>query len=116
MLALQVTIQGADAGGGSKCHIGPGSRFRSIRKGVLGLGDWSLSLVPPHPRGEKHSLEEAGTGSPQGMGPQDGPPTHVSGSQDGSVEGIRDQMATGAVGERSGQRCPGSEMGQGQRM
>lgn len=51
MLALQVTIQGANPGRGLKCHAGPGSRFRSIRKGVLGLGDWSLSLSPLIPEG-----------------------------------------------------------------
>ena len=94
----------------------PWKQVQVTHKGSSGVGGLELVPCPPSsPRGEAQ-LEEAGTGSPQGMGPQDGPPTHVSGSQDGSVEGIRNQMATGAVGERSGQRCPGSEMGQGQRM
>ena len=48
MPAVRATLGGADPGGG---HTSPGSRLGSIKKGVLGLGDRSLSLVPLVPEG-----------------------------------------------------------------
>lgn len=94
----------------------PWKQVQVNQEGSSGVGGLELVPCPPSSLRGEAQLEEAGTESPQGMGLQDGPPTHVSGSQDGEVEGIRDQMATGAMGEKSGQRCPGSEMGQGQWM
>lgn len=94
----------------------PWKQVQVNQEGSSGVGGLELVPCPPSSLRGEAQLEEAGTGSPQGMGLQDGPPTHVSGSQDGEVEGIRDQMATGAMWEKSGQRCPGSEMAQGQWM
>lgn len=94
----------------------PWKQVQVNQKGSFGVGGLELVPCPPSsPRGEAQLGGGRNRVSPRN-GTPGWTPTHVSGSQDGSVEGIRDQMATGAVGERSGQRCPGSEMGQGQRM
>lgn len=96
----------------------PWKQVQVNQEGSSGVG--GLELVPfplSSLRGEAE-LEETGTGSPpdKRMGLQDGLPTHISGSQDGVVEGMWDQVGSGVVRERSGQRCPGPEMGQGQWM
>lgn len=92
------------------------------QEGSSGVGGPELVPCPPSSLRGEAQLEEAGTGTthtppaPQRMGLQNEPPTQVSGSQDGAVEGMWEQVGSGVVGERSGQGCPGPEMGQGQWM
>ena len=98
----------------------PRKQVQVKQEGSSGVGGLELVPCPPSSLRGEAQLEEAGTGTPptlpQRMGLQDKPPTQVSGSQDGAVEGMWEQVGSGVVGERSGQRCPGPEMGQGQWM